>query len=147
VARALEHAASRDRQGRVAPGAAVATQRLGEHSVLQVVDVLLSGTHEPGTSHHELLRAFVDAKALARMDAALAAQHYRTHEFGDSVWVAAARAQGARSGDQRGQHRTQCQQGGERRDGLERLQCEVLHLVASSVGGGAQDGLQTACAA
>lgn len=146
VARALEHAASRDPQGRVAPGAALATQRLGAHSVLQVVNVLLSGTHEPGTSHHELLRAFVDAKALARMDAALAAQHYRTHEFGDSVWVAAARTRRARSGDQRGQHRTQCQQGGERRDGLKRMQGEVLHEVAS-VRGGVEAGLQTACVA
>jgi S-adenosylmethionine:tRNA ribosyltransferase-isomerase len=147
VARALEHAASRDRQGRVAPGAALATQRLDAQSVLQVVDVLLSGTHEPGTSHHELLRAFVDAKALARMDTALAAQQYRTHEFGDSVWVTAARARRAGSGDQRGQHRTQCQQGGERRDGLERMQGEVLHDVASSVRGGVQAGLQTACVA
>ena len=40
-----------------------------------------------GTSHYELLRAFVDEATLARVDAALEARGYRTHEFGDSVWV------------------------------------------------------------
>jgi S-adenosylmethionine:tRNA ribosyltransferase-isomerase len=131
VARALEHAASRGHDAQVPAGAGLATQRLGPHSRLQVVDVLLSGTHEPGTSHHALLRAFIDDKDVARVDAALSAQRYRTHEFGDSVWIAARRSEAVYefgfSGDQRGQHRAQRQQGGERRHGLQGGQGEVLH--------------------
>jgi len=85
VVRALEHAAHPD--GSVRPGAGLATQRIGRASRIRVVDVLLSGTHEPGTSHYELLRAFVDEDALRRMDEELNAGGYRTHEFGDSVFV------------------------------------------------------------
>ena len=36
----------------------MATQRIGPSSRLRVVDAILSGTHEPETSHYELLRAF-----------------------------------------------------------------------------------------
>jgi len=85
VTRALEHAGRHD--GRVRAGDGVADQRLGPRSVPRVVDVLLSGTHEPGTSHHQLLQAFVSPALLARVDAALEREGYRTHEFGDSVWV------------------------------------------------------------
>jgi len=86
VVRALEHAASRH-MGRVPPGQGLAMQKIGPTTRLQVVDVLLSGTHEPGTSHYELLRAFTDDAALLRADAALEREQYRTHEFGDSVWI------------------------------------------------------------
>ena len=58
-----------------------------------MVDVLLSGTHEAGTSHHELLQAFTDAATLRRADAALEQAGYRTHEFGDSVWLERRAAQ------------------------------------------------------
>jgi len=85
VARALEHAAARPDGLR--PGPAIADNRLGRPTRLRVVDALVSGTHEPGSSHHELLRAFVDAATLARIDAALASGDYRMHEFGDSVLV------------------------------------------------------------
>jgi S-adenosylmethionine:tRNA ribosyltransferase-isomerase len=90
VARALEHAAARP--GGLHAGDGIATNRLGRASSLRIVDILVSGTHEPGTSHHELLRAFVGAATLARIDAALEAGAWRTHEFGDSVWVARERA-------------------------------------------------------
>lgn len=83
VVRALEHAAS-DR-GAVRAGAGLATGRIGPASGLKVVDALLSGTHEPGTSHYELLRAFCDDHTLRRANAELARRDYRTHEFGDSV--------------------------------------------------------------
>jgi S-adenosylmethionine:tRNA ribosyltransferase-isomerase len=85
VARALEHAALLHTPLRA--GAGVATQRLGVHTPLRVVDVLISGTHEPGSSHHDLLRAFADDAVLARADIALAQRGYRTHEFGDSVLI------------------------------------------------------------
>ena len=62
-------------------------QRLGASSRLRVVDAILSGTHERGTSHYELLRAFVDDETLGRIDHELNARDYRTHEFGDSVFL------------------------------------------------------------
>jgi S-adenosylmethionine:tRNA ribosyltransferase-isomerase len=91
AARALEHAASLP--GGLRAGSGMATDRLGATSCLRVVDVLISGTHEPGSSHHDLLRAFVTNETLARIDAALAAGAYRTHEFGDSVLVERASTQ------------------------------------------------------
>lgn len=87
VVRALEHAATRSGGAGLPAGPGVATQKIGPHTELQVVDVLLSGTHEAGTSHHELLRAFADDTTLRTMDATLQRQHFLTHEFGDSVWL------------------------------------------------------------
>jgi S-adenosylmethionine:tRNA ribosyltransferase-isomerase len=85
VTRALEHAASPHALLRSGDG--VADQRIGAHTRLRVVDALVSGTHEAGTSHHELLRAFASDATLARADAALEQHGYRTHEFGDSVLI------------------------------------------------------------
>ena len=90
VARALEHAAARP--GGLCAGNGLATNRLGPATRLRVVDALISGTHEAGTSHHELLGAFVAGETLARIDAALDACAYRSHEFGDSVLVERASA-------------------------------------------------------
>jgi S-adenosylmethionine:tRNA ribosyltransferase-isomerase len=84
VVRALEHAAM---SGRVSAGDGLATQRIGAATRLRVVDALLTGTHEPGTSHYELLRAFTDDATLRHVDRELAARGYRTHEFGDSLLV------------------------------------------------------------
>lgn len=98
VVRALEHAGAHgvlDRGVEANGIESVADQRLGSGSPLRVVDVLVSGTHEPGTSHHELLRAFVSDEVVARTDRALAAARFRTHEFGDSVWLERAAARGA----------------------------------------------------
>jgi len=80
VVRALEHA-----EGRA--GAGLATQRIGPSTRLRVVDAIVSGTHERGTSHYELLRAFADDETLELATAELEARGYRTHEFGDSVWI------------------------------------------------------------
>ena len=85
VVRALEHAAAGD--GMVHAGPGVATQLMHAGSPLRVVDAILSGIHEPGTSHYELLRAFVDEGTLARADEVLVRQGYRSHEFGDSVFI------------------------------------------------------------
>ncbi len=85
VVRALEDAATGD--GQVRAGAGLATQHLGRTSRLRVVDAILSGTHEPGTSHYELLRAFLDDATLQRTSVELDARGYRTHEFGDSVLI------------------------------------------------------------
>src|ERR1700729_543454 len=50
VVRALEQAATGDHV--VTAGAALATERIGGPTILQVVDAVLSGIHEPGTSHY-----------------------------------------------------------------------------------------------
>ena len=85
VVRALEHSASLD--GHVRAGDGIATQRIGPSSCLHVVDAILSGTHEPGTSHYELLRAFLDDATLERASKELDESNYLTHEFGDSVLI------------------------------------------------------------
>jgi S-adenosylmethionine:tRNA ribosyltransferase-isomerase len=85
VVRALEHAAARD--GVVHEGDGIADQRIGPLSALRAVDAILSGTHEGGSSHYELLRAFTDDVTLAAANAELEASGYRTHEFGDSVLI------------------------------------------------------------
>jgi S-adenosylmethionine:tRNA ribosyltransferase-isomerase len=85
VTRALEDCAGRF--GRVVAGEGLAELRLGPHSDLRVVDAILSGTHEPGTSHYDLLGAFACAEHLATADAELERAAYLTHEFGDSVLV------------------------------------------------------------
>jgi S-adenosylmethionine:tRNA ribosyltransferase-isomerase len=82
----LEHTAAIF-NGFVPPGERLATQRLGASSRLRIVDAILSGTHERGSSHYELLRSFVDDETLNRIDQELNAHHYRTHEFGDSVFL------------------------------------------------------------
>ena len=90
VVRALEHSAAAD--GIVRPGESLASQKIGPSTRLRVVDAILSGTHERGTSHYELLRAFADDATLIQIDHALEARGYRTHEFGDSVFLEASRS-------------------------------------------------------
>ena len=85
VVRALEDAAASD--GRVRAGCACATLRIDALTRLQVVDALVTGQHEPGTSHYELLRAFQDDSVLRRMIAEAETHGYRTHEFGDSLFI------------------------------------------------------------
>ena len=85
VVRALEHAAGTE--GVVRPGDGVATQRIDNTTHLTIVDAVLTGTHEPGTSHHDLLAAFATSATLSRIDRELEAHEYRTHEFGDSVFI------------------------------------------------------------
>jgi S-adenosylmethionine:tRNA ribosyltransferase-isomerase len=85
VVRALEHSAMDD--ATVRAGARVATQRIGPGTPLRVVDAILTGVHERGTSHYELLRAFADDDVLSAAEKELITHGYRPHEFGDSVLV------------------------------------------------------------
>jgi S-adenosylmethionine:tRNA ribosyltransferase-isomerase len=85
VVRALEHAASV--HDSVIAGESVATQRIGPETPLCAVDAILSGAHEPGSSHYELLRAFTNDKTLRNAAYELDAHGYTTHEFGDSVFI------------------------------------------------------------
>lgn len=86
VVRALEHAAGP--HGRVKVGNGVATQRIGPQTSLRVVDAIVSGVHEPGSSHYELLRAFQTDAVLKEMEDE--AGGYLTHEFGDSIFMTKA---------------------------------------------------------
>lgn len=89
VVRALEHAALA--YGRVIPGEGLATNRIGPTSPLRVVDAIVSGVHESGSSHYQLLNAFQNDAVLERMAAEADRFEYRTHEFGDVVMLSAAR--------------------------------------------------------
>ena len=85
VVRALEDAAMED--GQLRAGEGIATGRIGPTTRLRVVDAILSGTHERGTSHYELLRAFLEDATLERATDELDELGYKTHEFGDSVLI------------------------------------------------------------
>ncbi|MGN8116063.1 S-adenosylmethionine:tRNA ribosyltransferase-isomerase [Labrys sp. 22185] len=85
VVRALEHAASAP--GGLRAGDGLAQGRIGPKSRLRLVDAVLSGVHQPGESHFELLRAFADDLTLDRVSLMLEAWNYRAHEFGDSVLI------------------------------------------------------------
>lgn len=100
VVRALEHAASQpprachergQRPSRgVMLGEGVATNRITPSSDLLVVDAIVSGLHECGSSHYDLLRAFQDARALETMTEQADAGDYHAHEFGDAVFISRA---------------------------------------------------------
>lgn len=87
VVRALE-SASRD--GRLRAGEGVTDLRVDARTRLRVVDGLLTGMHEPGTSHYALMRAFASAEVLDRVTAAATREGYLLHEFGDSALLLAA---------------------------------------------------------
>jgi hypothetical protein len=85
VVTALEHGAALDCT--VPADEFLATQKIGAGSRLGTVDALLSGTDEYGSSHCEPLQAFVHDDTLGRMEMELNSNRYRTHEFGDSIFV------------------------------------------------------------
>ena len=59
----------------------------GVRARLRVVDAILTGVHQSGESHFELLRAFTDHAVLERMAAVVEQHGYRVHEFGDSLLI------------------------------------------------------------
>ena len=85
VVRALEHAVAV--HGGIAAGTGVATQRITSDSELRVVDAIVSGLHECGSSHFELLRAFQTDRALEQMRQVAEGGDYLAHEFGDTVFI------------------------------------------------------------
>jgi S-adenosylmethionine:tRNA ribosyltransferase-isomerase len=68
-------------------GRGVAKGRIGRHTPIRVVDVILTGVHRPGESHFELLEAFTDDAVLVEISEAFSMQGYRPHEFGDSMLI------------------------------------------------------------
>ena len=81
VVRALEDAAARD--GGLRAGVAEARLVIGPGFRRRVVDGLLTGMHEDGTSHHMLMQAFAPAALLRDANAYADAHDYLQHEFGD----------------------------------------------------------------
>jgi S-adenosylmethionine:tRNA ribosyltransferase-isomerase len=91
VVRALEASALEHGSPRAGPG--VAHLRLGPDTRRRVVDAVLSGMHEAGTSHFELLEAFAEARLLTLAVEQANRLGYLAHEFGDLclVWGSPAR--------------------------------------------------------
>ena len=86
VVRALEAAAAAH-SGRLEPEAGLTRLRIGPGFRPKVVDGLLTGMHEPDTSHFALLAAFAPLELLRRAHAHAEAAGYLAHEFGDSCLV------------------------------------------------------------
>jgi|HubBroStandDraft_3_1064219.scaffolds.fasta_scaffold05225_3 S-adenosylmethionine:tRNA ribosyltransferase-isomerase len=86
VARALEGAAAQG-GGRLLPSRGTTALRLGPAVRRSVVDGIVTGLHDPGTSHFELLESFAPRALLAEAHAFAEQQGYRGHEFGDAVLI------------------------------------------------------------
>jgi S-adenosylmethionine:tRNA ribosyltransferase-isomerase len=85
VVRALESGTGAD--GIVRAGDGIAKRRIGRETTIRVVDAIITGVHQPGESHFELLRAFADPAVLDRASAVAVQHGYRSHEFGDCVLI------------------------------------------------------------
>jgi S-adenosylmethionine:tRNA ribosyltransferase-isomerase len=83
VVRALEGRAVQH-GGRLVPGQDTTDLLLGPGFVPRVVHGLLTGVHEPGSSHHALLQSFAPLPLLKGAAAHAEGAGYLGHEFGDS---------------------------------------------------------------
>ena len=84
--RAMEGQAARH-QGRLVAGGGITDLVLDAAYRPRVVEGLLTGLHERGTSHFELLQAFAPPELLRAAHAHAEAAGYLAHEFGDSSLV------------------------------------------------------------
>jgi S-adenosylmethionine:tRNA ribosyltransferase-isomerase len=85
VVRALEGCFSRF--GEIRATSSTTDLRLDARTVPRVVDAVVSGMHDPGTSHFELLSAFAPPALLERAHAHATARGYLGHELGDALIV------------------------------------------------------------
>ena len=84
VVRALETAALRSGgSGTVAPSAGWTTHVVTPETGVRVMDGLLTGLHEPRSSHLRMLAAFAGPRFLGRCYEAAITSGYLWHEFGD----------------------------------------------------------------
>jgi S-adenosylmethionine:tRNA ribosyltransferase-isomerase len=88
VVRALEGCQAE--HGRLVAGVAEAHLVIGPGFRPRVVDGILSGMHEPATSHFALLQAFADRALLMGAVATAREAGYLQHEFGDSMLILAS---------------------------------------------------------
>jgi S-adenosylmethionine:tRNA ribosyltransferase-isomerase len=82
VVRALETVARSD--GRVRPGEGRTNLIVTRERGLRAVDGVVTGWHEPASSHLELLATAAGMDLLDRSYRAARAHGYRWHEFGDA---------------------------------------------------------------
>jgi S-adenosylmethionine:tRNA ribosyltransferase-isomerase len=94
VVRALETVASHD--GRVRPGEGWTDLVITPERGLRAVDALLSGLHEPSSSHVSLLEALAGRDHVARAYQAAQEAGYLWHEFGDVHLILARTVDGGR---------------------------------------------------
>jgi hypothetical protein len=66
---------------------ALATGRLARGTPVRIISAILTGVHQPGESHFELLRAFADDAVLDQISTEIRSHSYRNHEFGGSILV------------------------------------------------------------
>jgi S-adenosylmethionine:tRNA ribosyltransferase-isomerase len=81
VVRALESVAGAD--GRMEETHDYTRLKIDNHHRLKAVDGLLTGLHEPETSHLELLSAFLPVEQICAAYEEAIAKKYLWHEFGD----------------------------------------------------------------
>jgi S-adenosylmethionine:tRNA ribosyltransferase-isomerase len=86
VVRALEGSAAQY-DGFPVPGPGITDLVLGPGYRLRVIDGILTGIHEPGTSHFALLQAFASAPLLEEALHLADGRGFLQHEFGDSMLV------------------------------------------------------------
>ncbi len=95
VVRSLETAA-REGRGAVVASHGLTDLVLSTDTPRLAVDAVLTGLHEPGTSHFGLLGAFAPAELLERCLATSRAMGLLAHEFGDAWLVYGPRVSSAR---------------------------------------------------
>ena len=95
VVRALETTARAD--GTVEPGRGWTGEVITPARGVRAVDGLITGWHDPDTSHLELLEAVGGRELIERSYAAALDQGYRWHEFGDSHLILPTRRRQERS--------------------------------------------------
>lgn len=88
VVRALE--SNSKTYGEVIPGLGLALGSIDEQHELRAVSGVLSGIHEPNTSHFQLLGAFATREQLLAANALAEREGFRQHEFGDFCLVLAS---------------------------------------------------------
>jgi S-adenosylmethionine:tRNA ribosyltransferase-isomerase len=86
VVRALEGNAIAN-EGHLRAGSGTVSLVLGPEHDLSIVDGLLTGIHEPGTSHFALMEAFVPRELLEPALHYADGQGFLQHEFGDSMLI------------------------------------------------------------
>lgn len=89
VVRALE-GSSAARGGELAAGSGLTDLHIDEGFALRLVSGLLTGIHEPSTSHHRVLRALAPLELLDRALAMAEERGFLGHEFGDAMLLLGA---------------------------------------------------------
>ena len=84
---ALGTSAARALESSLRQAAGYTDLKLGPHSSLRLVDALITGMHEPGTTHADLMQAFCKAEVLTKAVREAEWLGYRSHEFGDLTFI------------------------------------------------------------